>query len=190
MNTFDEALQRSNNLSGLDGLTVGLERHLEVLKDTAMRKMVIEFFLSIGTNFILRENINGARVMSGTITILEHYNGEDNLGSAMSSSMSKIGYFCGSFDGVAEKDVIRFYNRRIPCACLKERYSEVKKCQDRSGRCFRCKKLTSYEILKPCTRCNYAQYCSTECHVADWPYHEDGCNIMRKLHKVAKKGEK
>jgi len=113
--------------------------------------------------------------------LLEKYNGENHLGFAISSAMEKMGYM----GGVAEKDTIHFYNKRIPCSCLKERYSQVKNCQDRGAVCFRCKQLTNRKTLMACGRCKYAQYCSKECQVADWPSHKATCKKMSDLRKFA-----
>jgi len=185
MNTYEEGLS-SSNYSGLDGIKLAFEKHIEVLKDTAMRKMVMDILLSIGTNFILREGVYDARAMTGPIILLEHYDGENTLIPAMSSSTEKIGYM----GGVAEKDTIHFYRKRISCSCLKKRYSQVKKCQERGAECFRCKKMTNRETLKACSRCKYAQYCSKECQVADWPSHKAICKQMCDVHKFTKKSKK
>jgi hypothetical protein len=81
-----------------------------------------------------------------------------------------------------EHTVVRFYQKRVPCSCLDEKYKEVKSVT-KMGICGNpsCslpeRKATRSKMLY-CTRCEQANYCSQECQVADWTSHKQLCNFL------------
>lgn len=77
--------------------------------------------------------------------------------------------------------LIRFYQKRIPCSCLDEKYTEIRSAP-KVGLCFynNCPlpgRKMERKNMSYCTRCRLANYCSSECQKADWPRHKKNCNI-------------
>lgn len=174
MNTFHEEMVRENDVIKALKNTYNWENHREVWNDAMMKEMLIDELLCLGTYLILENNTGGAREFVKAITILEACSGEGTFCSAMSSRLEDLGYL----KGAGERDVVRFYKKRLSCLCLEEKYSLLKESQDRVSECFHCKQITKRKELKICIRCKHAHYCSMECHELDWPTHKNDCRKM------------
>eukprot|EP00985_Skeletonema_marinoi_P000619 scaffold224_cov108-Skeletonema_marinoi.AAC.17 len=76
--------------------------------------------------------------------------------------------------------LVQYFRKRIPCACLQEKYTEVKSIK-KMGWCYNTKcslpgrKVQRSKMLY-CTRCCDANYCSIECQKADWKRHRSDCD--------------
>eukprot|EP00594_Rhizosolenia_setigera_P005513 CAMPEP_0178950682 /NCGR_PEP_ID=MMETSP0789-20121207/6788_1 /TAXON_ID=3005 /ORGANISM="Rhizosolenia setigera, Strain CCMP 1694" /LENGTH=250 /DNA_ID=CAMNT_0020631435 /DNA_START=126 /DNA_END=875 /DNA_ORIENTATION=- len=171
---LNEMIHEDDGMKALKN-TYEWENHHEVWNDAMMRKMVIDELLSVGTDDLLENYTTHAREFAKAITILEACSGEGTtFCSAMSSRLEKLGYLKGAGD----RDVVRFYKKRLSCLCLEEKYSLLKESQDRVSECFHCKQITKGKKLKICIRCKHAHYCSMECHELDWPTHKKDCRKM------------
>ena len=113
------------------------------------------------------------RVLVSTILLLEHYGVKGDLGLAMVSSMQPA----KDVTQGEQRDMLRFYSKRISCSCLKDKYTDAKESQQKVGNCDRCNKILERTSLMLCSRCKSIQYCSVECQHADWPGHKKMCTI-------------
>jgi hypothetical protein len=78
-----------------------------------------------------------------------------------------------------EHSLISFFRKRIPCKCLDKKYKEVKSMK-KMGLCYNpaCglpNRKAERSTMLQCTQCRIANYCSRECHAAEWPQHKEGC---------------
>lgn len=71
--------------------------------------------------------------------------------------------------------VVRFFDKRIDCSCLKEMYKFSQKFHAMQGYCCHCGMEREYSTLKVCSRCKFSHYCSQECQFAAWPVHKTKC---------------
>ena len=81
--------------------------------------------------------------------------------------------------------LVSYYRKRIPCACLDEKYREVKSMK-KMGLCFNpnCshpEQKVQRSTMFSCTRCGMANYCSVECQRAHWKRHRPTCNSKAEL---------
>jgi len=80
-----------------------------------------------------------------------------------------------------EHTLVSFFGKRIPCACLDEKY-EVVKSIAKVGLCANPKcslpdrKATRDKMLY-FTQCRLENYCSRECQVAHWKIHKEYCQV-------------
>lgn len=182
MNTFTKEINRDNHYM-LDIMSLTYENHPNVWKNPVMRKIAIKALLSFGTEFILRGSCAAgicAKELATAIIILEKYNGGEGVGSVW---LEDYGYL----DRAGERDMLYFFKKRIPCSCLKEKYSEIRKSQDRGSQCFQCEETVNRKVLMTCARCKFAIYCSRDCQIADWPSHKHLCRELSSFHKHVKK---
>jgi hypothetical protein len=108
------------------------------------------------------------------ISVFEH-NGDGQEGFSL--GMCKAIRAVDDLQGGGERELVRFFLKRIPCSCLKATYSQIKKSQPiRTGECFTCKQSKKLSSLMICGCCNIVQYCCKECQVAHWPKHKGMCN--------------
>ena len=80
--------------------------------------------------------------------------------------------------------LVAYYRKRIPCACLDEKYKDVKSVK-KLGWCCNpsCSKLNNMAERSKmfcCARCREANYCSIECQKADWKGHKEECDRVAK----------
>jgi len=177
---------RDCRVSVHESLLMTVKKHQEVWKDDTMKKMVIDEMLSIGTNLIIDKDIEVGRMISEAIILLEKYTSSENIHPSVLSKATEDLLYIQSAE---EREIVRFYKKRIPCSCLDDLYSELKKSQVRGGRCFHCKQTIKRKDLKTCSRCKFAQYCSKECQISAWPSHKESCIKVANIHERAKKEE-
>jgi len=175
MHTFHEEMYRGN--LSLSAMELTFQHNHEVWKDSAMRKMATKIMVNIGANFILRNLLGNARDMTAIIILLEEYKGEGQLYS--DSVVSAVAEDFGCMPGAGERDVVHFYNKRMPCSCLRTLYSELKRSQEKASTCFHCDQSRSRKTLMACSSCKCAYYCSKKCQRLDWPSHKKYCNWLQ-----------
>ena len=87
--------------------------------------------------------------------------------------------------GADDHTLVSYYRKRIPCACLDEKYKEVKSLK-KMGRCYNSNcshpggKVERSKMFS-CTRCGVANYCSVECQRAAWKEHREQCDEVLKM---------
>lgn len=137
-----------------------------------LRDVAIQILVKMGTNAILA----GLDMdLAHAITHLECFHATDRLpfGSMTKDTVMK---FFKLGDG-GEREVIRFFAKRISCNCLKEKYSEVKAQQAKTGICSYCRETKDRSALHFCASCNVCSYCSRQCQASDWPDHKASCKM-------------
>jgi hypothetical protein len=147
-----------------------INNHRQVWDNATLRKLALDILLAIGTNIILStDNRNKSYDNNG--------NGKDDFHLAMwKTNLVAEDLICGG-----EREIIRFFLKRISCTCLKAKYSLVKKSQPtRTSGCFTCKQVKVRGSMMICGCCRAKQYCCEECQAADWPTHKVLC---RSIHK-------
>ena len=165
----------------------GTAHQHKVWADATLRKSIIDVMLRIGTNGILsgRNIYISPRIavsFAGMILTLEHYKGQsdwsrlDNIDFAFFNSEREGRNLIGG----GERELLRFYAKRVPCSCLKGKYIQAKKSLPKTGRCDHCKCTRERKSLMVCSRCNFCHYCCRKCQVANWPEHKPTCDgVMR-----------
>ena len=86
--------------------------------------------------------------------------------------------------------LVKFYRRRIQCACLDEKYEEVKSIT-KMGRCYNPECPIPFGFVERsktmyCSRCLCVTYCSLGCQKADWRKHQVACDDNDNAAIVAK----
>jgi hypothetical protein len=72
------------------------------------------------------------------------------------------------------------------CTCMQPKKEETRK-MEKVGMCHGCKNIIPKEQLRFCTGCNFARFCSKECHRQEWNDHKGYCKSLAK-HNVTIKG--
>jgi hypothetical protein len=164
------------------------DNHGQVWDNSTLRKMSLDILLAIGTNFILDADDHGiklARRLTITIAVLEQYNG--NGTKDLHIAMCKASLVADDTCWGGDREIIRFFLKRISCTCLKAKYSLVKKLQPtRTSGCVICNQAKVRSSMMLCGRCKLKQYCSKDCQAADWPNHKGLCrSIHEQIMKCA-----
>jgi len=182
MNAIEEGVDSIE--SELEAIEKSFALHPEVWKDAEMRNISIRVLSAVGANLILYGK-DTESILAGYIAkvmiILEHYNGEDDLGPAIVRGVALLRRSCA--DGMKFKygnsrDVIRFFSKKVPCSCLEKKHKHAKKTMPKESRCDGCMVVKERKSLMVCSRCRIAHYCCRECQVADWPNHGALCRII------------
>jgi len=154
------------------------EKYAHVWDDVTMMQKVVSFLLCLGTTRIVDGNNYDARPHAYFTSYFELC---VEVGCRKSQAIS-FASIIETYKVVDEHTLVRFFQKRIPCACLDEKYNEVKSitkmgicwnpnCSLPDRKAERCKMLY-------CTRCGAVNYCSRECQVTDWPSHRACCNYI------------
>ena len=144
-----------------------------------MRRIAIQIMSTVGTNLILRQEMEIEKtvpigVFAKTIIPLERYNGEDTLDLALFRGTAAV----IKFNSCNSRDVIGFFSKRIPCSCLERKYKHAKKTMPKVSTCEGCKSVKERKSLMVCSRCRIVHYCCRECQVVDWPNHAVDCHFL------------
>jgi hypothetical protein len=161
--------------SAVDLLVDVIYNHQRVWDNATLRKMALDIMLVIGVNFIIFDNkVKHPLYIAHAISVFEH-NGDGQEGfivGVYKAIRVEHDLRCGG-----EREIIRFFLKRISCSCLKATYSQIKESHPiRMGGCFTCKQSKKLSLLKLCGQCNIVQYCCKECQAAHWPKHKGLCN--------------
>jgi len=182
LDSFAEATSEFSKETGMDLMRFFDQScnktYPSVWRDPNQRKMLISILLSMGTNALLiggrRSDMIRAKVFISTILLLEHFEVKGDFGLAMVSSMQTA----KDTTHGEERELLRFFSKRISCSCLKDKYSDAKESQQKMGICDRCQVKLERKSLMLCSRCKSIQYCSVECQHADWSNHKKLCTIF------------
>lgn len=181
MNTLDEELTRYRN-DILTAMRNTFSKHSEVWNNAELRHMTSSVLLCIGTNLMLQKNpANGDKPIRWGVTIaqaillLECYGDRGNFEDAYNLADMKVHRSLPGHYG--ERDVLKFYSKRLACSCLNEKYKLARRTLPKLGRCEHCDTFMQREHLMTCGRCKVPRYCSRECQVAEWPDHDEVCGI-------------
>eukprot|EP00956_Cyclotella_meneghiniana_P032620 scaffold90390_cov50-Cyclotella_meneghiniana.AAC.1 len=68
-----------------------------------------------------------------------------------------------------------------------EIYYKLKETTKRTSMCWNCAKVVDIKLIKECEFCKTANYCSYECAVAHWRWHQKDCRVLTKLRKQKEK---
>jgi hypothetical protein len=143
--------------------------------NATLRKMALDIMLAIGVNCIMHRFAYPLYI-AHAISVFEH-NGDGQNGFTLALCKAvRVDHDlrCGG-----EREIIRFFLKRISCSCLKATYSQIKESHPiRTGECFTCKQSKKLSLQMLCGRCNIVQYCCKECQVAHWPKHKSLCNLF------------
>jgi hypothetical protein len=163
----------SNDISGRYIFTASTS-----LEQCHIRKMAFDIMVAIGVNITLDEDNLGenyfvlAAYLGQAIIALEQYDGNGDYNIAIFKAVRVL----SDFRGGGQRERIRFFLKRIPCTCLKAKYSMIKKSQPtRMSECYTCQQSKELRSLMLCERCKSIQYCCKECQAADWSIHKDVC---------------
>ena len=154
------------------------------------REMAIDILVRIGANKLLVRdpNLDAILHLATSILALEnydeggYYNSPNALFHNRTVSSKVRDFVCGS-RGIKNRDVLKFFRKRITCSCLKKMHLEVRKTQSKLGKCSHCEVVKERALLMVCSRCRILQYCSRECQVADWAEHKGYCKECVSVHK-------
>ena len=114
---------------------------------------------SIGTDCLLMKgdiNTEGQEKIAAAIAalIIELEDSHSGIGKvAVSESVRKMNDILDA----GERDIVSFFNKRIKCDCLKDRYDELKLTQEKIGKCSNCHISVPMKQLKECSQCRFVQ---------------------------------
>ena len=136
--------------------------------------IVISILLSCGTKMILDGDNKPARMYACMASFFDEWMAVDVRKTQPTVNCTKIAELIDTDDHT----LVSYHRKRISCACLDEKYEEVKSVK-KMGLCHNtnCHSGGMVERRKmfSCTQCGYAHYCSVECQRADWNRHREDC---------------
>ena len=157
-----------------------LQRHPEVQNDNNYRKMAADILTRIQANWLLSGDTFGGNFPKG-IMILENYGKTGNYVSTVyrrdiGEKNRDLGYDnrCKSFN--IERDLLKFYRKRMSCKCLKKMHLEARRTIPKLGECNHCGEVKERRLFMVCSRCMVNHYCSKDCQVAALPRHRGICD--------------
>jgi len=160
----------------------------DVFGNTAMLKSVCSYYLSNGTDMILkgRDNVgyNASHACFFEQFIAQYHEKTHQM------NMSKV----IELMGCDQHTNVKYIRQRIPCNCLDEKYKQVKSIT-KMGHCGNENCVSSDRVVERkkmlyCVNCRQINYCCRECQVADWPRHKPMCKEFSKMQAEFKSSKK
>lgn len=161
-------------------------RYPGLLRDEADRKIAITYTTAQATEAILGISMEIFFADSTDLALMFLFFTAFYANAVLSFESMKGGVigakeslnYIDMLDG-CRMSLMKFFVKRSPCSCLKEKYAEMKMHQSKTGVCGHCKGRFQRKDLLVCTRCERRQYCSKECQVSDWHKHKMTCDLHR-----------
>lgn len=166
-------------MSNFDNMNATFVSHREVYNNDHDRTMIINMFLSIGTNMILRGNVVASTYLAEIIVFLEHCDGLIDLNTAFNCRNAAIKRRSLRMESSClRRDALKFFSKRNKCTCLKKQHAEARRTIPKMGFCWGCDTEMERVQLSVCSRCMISQYCSRECQIEDLSRHRRGCDMF------------
>ena len=142
---------------------------------------VISLLLANGTQSILKGDKRIARLHASMAYYFEDYIAVGLRKSQAIISWAKV----IELECADDHTLVSYYRKRIPCACLDDKYKEVKSVK-KMGHCYNLScsqpgKQIERSKMFSCTRCGMSNYCSVECQKADWEEHREACSTAAEM---------
>lgn len=167
----DDMLEAASDESKFisESVKLSIERHPQLWNDKDTCMMAVDILISFTVScFLSGGDIDAGRTIALALLYLTEYDGLESLDTAAYASAAlRRDIVCGN-----DRDILRFYSKRIPCACLKELYNQSKDRLPKDGYCHNCKKVFNRSDLMVCGDCRIIQFCSKECQRECWPEHK------------------
>lgn len=160
--------------------------YTEIWDNQANQERVQQLFLSLGSTLLLKQE----RVYRQNREVFYKYN---NMAATVAIAIlhAQHNFDCVDTHGANSRDLIRdlnlgshesdttkFFNRKIPCRCLKARYSRVKS-ESKLAKCMHCGVKKDRKLLFLCGKCRWSHYCGVECQqVLCEAYLRMNCTLM------------
>jgi len=177
INSFiDEYTSGDDSVGGslLSATAATKEKHAEVY--SSKLESVVSILLCSGTKCILNGDNHTASLYAILISYFEQWKTVKVRKTKATFSWTNA----FELNDADDHTLVQYFRKRIPCACLQEKYTEVKSIK-KMGWCYNTKcslpgrKVQRSKMLY-CTRCCDANYCSIECQKADWKRHRSDCD--------------
>ena len=138
---------------------------------------VISILLCNGTQCILDGNSRRAQLYACIACFCE---------DVMAFNVNKHAAPCCAMtielESADDRTLVSYYRKRIPCACLDEKYKEVKSLKKMglccNPSCSHPRRRVERSKMFYCTRCGGANYCSVECQKKHWKKHREHCDVV------------
>ena len=156
------------------------DEHIGMWNNVKNRQFAIDSLVTFGTDLIIGANgedysfdLQMAKEAAIAIHILEDHDGKCTdltLTSLTHENAVKMN-LC------SHREIIRFYNKRINCGCLEDKYKQIKKeIPNRLRACDNCEKFVESSTLMACASCKVTLYCSRTCQTQHWKKkHKEEC---------------
>ena len=166
----------------------GLLDNNEMKKDMSKRNWVQQYLATLGTQHLLLSSVSSSSSSSSTLaarlstvsssssssTTTPHY----DMAATIALCLLKVELleaetsdFTVKMRNIAEgteRDVIRFFAKRITCGCLKKKWRAIKS-EPKLGLCIHCESRKKRHELMVCSLCRKPHYCSMKCQHEHWP---------------------
>ena len=151
--------------------------------DDRNRKLAMDLLTLVGANLLLSNNIYTVdvtgREAAFAILVLEKYweSQTCDFDSVFySRDVSRKIWGLTMSATYNNRDLLKFFRKRMSCKCLKKMHLEARKTLPKLGVCHNCEVVKERESLMVCSRCKIYQFCSRDCHVAASPEHRPYCD--------------
>ena len=186
-----------NSSYASDGGRVTVHKHPEVWNDSSYRALASKILTSIGVNCILhgvncpnsKQNVSHMALVKA-IMMLENFTGDIDSTILRRTFATKLRHIESDVNivsryaiGLGQRDLLKFYRKRMNCSCLKRLHLVARKMYPKLGECYNCKVEMNRTMLMVCSRCMVTKYCSRECQVAASPQHRNLCDMFVNAHE-------
>lgn len=155
------------------------------LRSSNEREIAMQTLLCAGANLILRDShpsdIDSASGIAKVLVLIENSERIEKEGRVLGTEaiaatiLTALPSIRDLNEGDGNRELLRFYSKRLHCPCLNDRYIKEKKQSKKEGICDHCRVIKERKLLMVCAQCSVAQYCSKECQASDWRRHKPTC---------------
>eukprot|EP00984_Skeletonema_dohrnii_P023730 scaffold12816_cov126-Skeletonema_dohrnii-CCMP3373.AAC.9 len=151
--------------------------HHDVWDDSSKLERARLLFLTHGTNLVLGGDLRLARVIASMGYYIENHIKIHFANTRAVIDRRKIWELYDP--NIDEHTLVSFFNKRIPCSCLRDKHREVKSITKtgicHNQKCSLPRRVVERKSMMSCCRCLQVSYCSKQCQSDDWPEHKLEC---------------
>jgi len=157
-----------------------IRSHIDVLSNADNRHMAAEALTMLGMNAILSVGGHLSAILGAFPLFLGQWGDSGDFARDFKSAhLGALANKLRNFTQGTERNVLKFYAKRIKCLCLKEACLKAKESGPvKFSQCDHCQQRKERASMETCWKCKVNLYCSRECQVADWRGHRAFCEAI------------
>ena len=169
------------------------QKNPEVWENESARKSVCSYLASVGADMMLNMRSGEVPLLNSALptalalvhlVLASHDGRTSDFGTIERQGLEG----CVKFVGGGQREALRYFNKHIPCSCLKGMYNGVKRVIPKTAMCVQCGKRLEPKLIRVCGNCKITQYCSRECQTIHWPSHQNDCSDLAAIKDKDERG--
>ena len=155
--------------------SMGDQGRMKMFRNDSIRMLALACLASLEAGYLLKGDKKYA-TFAATVAYI-HVTVQNTKNEL---SVDTVGNLIDDLSENQEREAVKFFSKKIPCTCLKEKWKQAKT-KPKVARCTVCYVVKDKCEILICGQCKRSHYCSKDCQAAHWHAHQPFCVKWKKV---------